>query len=74
MVKRILLLLLCLGVFSAFSRCSVNLSPSGLSFNEGHGRGAYYGESDRGDAERRSLERDRTYQLSNRPSGYGDLN
>src|SRR5438445_13788424 len=49
MVRRILLLMLCLGVLSTLSGCAVDLSPSS---NEGYGRGAYYGEPDRGDEER----------------------
>ena len=79
MERRIRLLLLCLGVLSTLSGCAVDLSPSGPFFNEGYGRGAYYGESDRSDDERRSLERARAYYQWERrrdpySGSYGDLN
>jgi hypothetical protein len=79
MVSRILVLLLCLGVLSTLSGCAVALSPSGPSFNEGYGRGAYHGESDRGDDERRSVERERAYYQRERrrdpySGSYGALN
>jgi hypothetical protein len=79
MARRILLLWLCLGVLSTLSGCSVDLAPSGPSFNGGYGRGAYYGEPYRGDDERRNLEKERAYQQWERrrdpySGGYGDLN
>jgi hypothetical protein len=79
MVRRILLLLLGLGVLSTLSGCSVDLSPYGLSFNGGYGREAYYGEPDRGDDERRNWEKDRAYYQWERKrdpyaNSYGDLN
>ena len=79
MVRRILLLFLCLGVLSELSGCSVDLSPSGPSFNAGYGQGASYGGPDGGNDERRSWERDRAYYQWERrrdphSGGYGDLN
>jgi hypothetical protein len=75
MVRRVWVLVLCLGIPGMLSGCSIDLS--GPSFNEGYGRGAYYGESNGGEAERRSWERERAYhQWERRPysGGYGDLN
>ena len=79
MVRRILVLLLCLGVLSTLSGCAVDLSPSSPSFNEGYGRGAYHGEPAREDDERRSWERERAYYQWERrrdpySGSYGDLN
>ena len=79
MVRRILLLLLCLGVLSTLSGCAVDFFPSGPSSNEEYERGAYYGEPYRGDDESRSWERDRAYHQWERrrdpySGGYGDLN
>jgi len=79
MVKRIQVLLLCLGLLSTFSGCAVDLSPSGPSFPEGYGRGADDGAPDGAEAERRNLERDQSYRQWERRGeryigGYGDLN
>jgi len=79
MVRRIWLLMLCLGILSMLSRCAVDLSPSGPSSREGYGRGADYGAPDGTEAERRNLERDQAYRQwerrGERPiGGYGDLN
>ena len=73
------MLVLCLGVLSALSGCSVDLSPYGPSCNGGYGRGAYHGEPYRGDDERRSWEKDRAFLQWKRKrdpysDGYGDLN
>ena len=79
MVRRIRLLLLCLGILSTLSGCSVDLSSSGLSFKGGSEREASYGETDGGDAEKRSWEKQRAYYQWERmrdpySTGYGDLN